>query len=129
MSGLVTGSIYALMMVGMTLIYGTLCTLEHGAGAMGASVAGTSRGCCPAALGPARPASSAPRRRVPLRRVDRAGRRATADREGRPRFEMTAFISTFAGGDRARERRAGDLRRAKKAARPVIARALRLIEG
>src|SRR4030065_697952 len=96
-SGLVTGSIYALMTVGMTLIYGTLRTLnmEHGSMVMiGGYVAwmlfdSLGWGPIPEMVGAAVVAFALG---IAIQQI---AVRPLIGRQGVD-FEMTAFISTFA---------------------------------
>ena len=97
-SGLVTGSIYALMTVGMTLDLRHAAHIEHGARRDGAWSADTSRGCCSAASagGPlVGLVGAAAVTFVFGVLIQQVAVRPLIGRSGVD-FEMTAFISTFA---------------------------------
>ena len=130
MSGLVTGSIYAVMTVGMTLIYGTLRTLNMTQGAMvmiggyvawmvfgglgwGPILGGVAAAVVGFAFGVA---------------IQQAAIRPLIGRRGVD-FEMTAFISTFAVAIVLSNVALQIYGARSKAVPPVIHGRLRLIEG
>lgn len=129
-SGLVTGSIYALMTVGMTLIYGTLRTLNMALGAM-VLVGGYVSWMLFSGLGWGPLAGLVVAAAVTFVLgvlIQQVAVRPLIGRIGVD-FEMTAFISTFAVAIVLANLALRIYGARSKAVPPVIAGRLRLIEG